>query len=58
MDASTRERAMQRIAELKQRLDDLRSRLPAHSVPAAMIIEMEDIEEELARLKADLQERG
>ncbi len=43
--------AVQRIIELKQRLADLQTRLPAHSVPPAMMIEMEEIEEELARLR-------
>ncbi len=45
------DRAVQRIIELKQRLADLQARLPAHSVPPAMMMEMEEIEEELARLR-------
>ncbi len=44
--------AEQRIRELQQRLDDLRARLPKHSVPAAMILELETLEEELADLQA------
>lgn len=42
----------QRIRELQKRLDDLRARLPKHSVPAAMILELEAMEEELADLQA------
>jgi hypothetical protein len=34
--------------ELAQRIADLRARLPQHSVPAAMLMELEDLEEELA----------
>ncbi len=41
-----------RIAELERRIAELRARLPKHSVPPAMIIELEDLEDELARLRA------
>lgn len=44
--------AEQRIRELERRLEDLRARLPKHSVPAAMILELEAMEEELAALRA------
>jgi hypothetical protein len=48
----------QRIAELKRRLADLEARLPAHSVPVAMIMEMDEIEDELVRLQDELQKQG
>jgi hypothetical protein len=35
--------------ELEKRIHDLRARLPQHSVPAAMLIELEELEDELAR---------
>jgi len=41
----------QRVAELECRLADLQARLPAHSIPATMFLEMEEIEEELERLR-------
>ena len=41
-----------RIAELEERIADLRARLPRHSVPPAMFIELEDLEEELERARA------
>ena len=41
-----------RINELRERIEDLKGRLPRHSVPAAMLIEMEDLEEELEELEA------
>ena len=37
-----------RIAELKKRIADLKARLPKHSIPASMLVELEDLEEELA----------
>jgi len=48
----------ERIAELEMRLADLNARLPAHSVPAAMLIEMEDIEDELERLQREAGRQG
>jgi HAMP domain-containing protein len=41
-----------RIAELEDQIEQLKARLPAHSVPAAMIIELEDLEDELEALRA------
>lgn len=45
------ERAQSRIAELEERIADLKARLPRHSVPPAMIIELEELEEALERAK-------
>lgn len=42
----------ERIRDLQKRLDDLRARLPKHSIPAAMILELEALEEQLADLQA------
>ncbi len=42
--------------ELKQRIADLRSRMPKHSVPPAMLIELEDLEEALEQTRADARE--
>jgi len=36
--------------ELEARIADLKSRLPAHSAKPAMLIELEELEEELERL--------
>lgn len=46
----------ERIALLEQKLTDLRARLPAHSASPKMIIEIEELEDELERLKAELAE--
>ena len=42
----------ERIAQLEKQIAELEARLPKHSVPAAMIIELEDLEEELEMLTA------
>ena len=45
----------EQIAELEARIEDLKARLPAHSVPASMLIELEDLEDALvAALEAAL----
>jgi hypothetical protein len=41
----------ERIRELERELADLERRLPAHSVRPAMLLRLEEIEEELARLR-------
>jgi hypothetical protein len=46
------ENTKQQIAELEKRITDLKARLPKHSVPPAMLIELEEMEEALARAKA------
>jgi len=42
----------ERIAELEDQIAALRARLPKHSVPMSMMIELEDLEEELEALQA------
>jgi hypothetical protein len=39
------------VVELERKIADLKARLPKHSVPPAMLIELEELEEKLARLK-------
>lgn len=41
----------ERIKELKNTLSELRSQLPAHSIKPEMIMKIEELEEELERLK-------
>ena len=41
----------ERTAQLERQIADLEARLPAHSVPASMLIELEELEEELAALR-------
>jgi hypothetical protein len=42
----------ERIAQLEAEIAELQARMPKHSVPPAMIIELEDLEDELEMLKA------
>lgn len=46
-----------RIAQLEKKIADLNSRMPKHSVPTAMIFELEELEDELEALKTQA-ERG
>lgn len=46
----------ERVAELKRRIADLRARLPRHSIPPAMVQELESLEEELEQLVGQSEE--
>jgi hypothetical protein len=57
MSDSAQDPIARRMAEVKQRLSDLQARLPAHSIPPTMMMEMESLEEELERLQRQLEKR-
>lgn len=40
-----------RIKALEQRIAELRARLPKHSVPASMMIELDELEDALQKLR-------
>ena len=42
----------EQIAQVKQRLAEARARVPKHDVPAALITEMDELDEELEQLRA------
>ena len=44
------------IAALQARLADLKARLPAHSIPPAIMVELDEIEEKLIQAKSNLAE--
>jgi len=46
----------QLVAALQARLADLQARLPAHSIPPAMMAELDEIEEQLERAEALLEQ--
>ncbi len=46
--------AKDQLQRLEARLADLRARMPAHSVRPATLMEMEDLEDEIGRLRAEL----
>ena len=41
----------ERIRELERKIKDLKSRMPAHSVKPVMLQQLEELEEELEKLK-------
>jgi len=47
------ESTVARVTELEKRIADLKARLPRHSVPPAMLIELDGLEEELERARAE-----
>lgn len=42
-----------RVAELEKRIADLKARLPKHSIPPRMLIELEELEEALEQARAE-----
>lgn len=41
----------QRLDEIEQEIEEIKGSLPAHSIPAAMLLTLEDLEEELEMLQ-------
>ncbi len=39
------------IVELEKKIAELKSRWPAHSVPSAMLMQLDELEEQLAQLR-------
>ncbi len=58
IDGNTRTDADKRAQDLERRIAELKSRWPAHSVPPAMLQELDDLEEELEQLRANIEGRG
>ena len=44
-----------RLAALEQEHAELKRRLPKHSLPVVMALRLEDLEEEIARLRRELE---
>ena len=49
-----KERLLQLIASLEAQLADLKQRLPAHSIPPAMITELDELDEQLEQARHQL----
>jgi len=47
----------QHVADLERRLADLQSRLPAHSIPPAMLAELDELDNQLAEARRQIGER-
>jgi len=43
--------------ELEKRLADLKARLPAHSVPTSMMIELDELEDQLDVVRAKIRKQ-
>ncbi len=56
--SSTREGADAAIQQLEKQIADLKQRWPAHSVPPAMLEELDELEEKLQRLQASSRNRA
>lgn len=41
------------LARLRREYEELRASLPAHSIPAAMLLRLEELEEAIAALEAE-----
>lgn len=50
--------AREQIDRIEREIEELRSRLPKHSIPATMMIALEELEEELKALKAQVAQRA
>ena len=48
----------QRLEELEGQIDELKRSLPAHSIPAAMLLNLEELEEELEKLQETAREES
>jgi hypothetical protein len=48
------ENKVQRIKDLEELIQELKSQLPAHSVKPEMLIRIEELEDELEKLKSEL----
>jgi hypothetical protein len=57
MDENQRKMTEERLQKLEQDLKDLKLRWPAHSLKSAMIIQLEDLEEEIANFQNLLSEK-
>ena len=42
----------ERIVQLVREIADLRARLPKHSIPMTLLVQLEDLEDELAKLQS------
>ena len=43
----------QRLDEINRQIDEIQKSLPAHSIPAAMLLRLEELEEERDRMLSD-----
>lgn len=56
--AKARQALRQEIAALEAQLADLQARMPAHSIPPAMMLALDELEERLSAARAQLATLG
>ncbi len=54
----THDDRLARIRLLEQRIAEVRARLPRHSPPASMLVEIDELEDELAKLQGAQDKAG
>ena len=54
MDEVTVEQLRNQLDRLEARWEDLQARLPAHSIPPAMMMELDNLEDALVETRAQL----
>lgn len=54
MTSNLRENLQEEIAQLERRQAELQARWPAHSIPPAMLAELDELDDQLADLRARL----
>ena len=42
-----------RVVELERRIAELKARLPRHSIPPSMLLELDELEEQLAQARRE-----
>jgi hypothetical protein len=47
-----------KIAELERRIEDLTSRLPKHTPPVSMLVELDELDEALEQARAEAARQG
>ena len=52
--AETSKSIQQKIQEVKNQLENARARVPKHDIPGALMAEIDELEEELAELQAQV----
>ena len=48
----------EQLRRLEAQLAELKARMPAHTMRPAMLMEMEDLEEEIDRLRGEVEREG
>ncbi|MGD8814453.1 MAG: hypothetical protein PVI78_08250 [Anaerolineales bacterium] len=56
MDTANKETALDRVEELRAKIEELKKRWPAHSVPPALVMELDELETSLEEALEELRQ--